>query len=363
MVAEFIGIALFIGIVSGAYPAFVLSSFQPANGVKAGTGIDSRGVFLRRALVAIQFTVSIALITCTYLIFLQLRYTQTKQLGFNKEQVIVLPTMYNHNAFKNELLKNPDIISVAVTNALPGKGLPWAVPVSLIGGPLGELWNISAFFSDFDFAKTLQLNFVAGRDFSDKFGTDSNAFVINEAASRKFGFNSKDMIGHQVLFFGNMKGPIIGAVKDFNFESLHQRTDPAIIAPIQQGLDWYIAVRVAPHDVQSTLDFIKEKWHEFAPQTPFEFSFLSDDLNALYKTDDRLATVFGYFSSVGILIACLGVFGLGSILVGTSHKGDCGSKGSWCLCIQHRSTAVERIYGTCFFGECSGMAYIISCNK
>ncbi len=309
---DFVGVALLVGIIAGIYPAFVLSSFHPAETVKRVAGIDRKAVFLRRGLVAAQFAISIALIICTYLIFLQLKYTEDKRLGFNKEQVIVLPTMWNHNPFKNELLKNSKILGVAIASALPGKGILSTYNVSLLDGGAGqEPWIIKAFYGDFDFARTLKLDFTAGRDFSERFSTDSNTFIINEAACKKFGFNSpKDMIGRRVLLAGWLKGSVIGVVKDFNFESLHQRVDPVIITPVLYGSDEYIAVRIAPHDIRSTLGLIKQEWHKFAPDTPFEWSFLSDDLNALYKSDERLATIFGYFSSSGILIACLGLFGL-----------------------------------------------------
>ena len=312
LIMFFIGIALIVGVITGAYPAFVLSSFKPAKTFKARIGIYSRGSLLRKALVALQFTISVALSICAYLIFIQLKYTQSKQLGFDKENLIVLPTMWNHDAFETELLKNPNISSATVTNALPGVGVESLskAPGVLVGTLGGKPVTLYMFWADFDFAKTLKLNFVAGRNFSVRFPTDSSGFILNEDACRKFGFTSPSQIIGRQLSLTGYTGPIVGVVKDFNFESLHQQVEPVVITPTLHGSDAYIAIRISSNAFPSTLDFIKEKWRRFAPDVPFEYSFISDDLSNLYKADYRAATVFGYFSIVGILIACLGVFGL-----------------------------------------------------
>lgn len=333
-----IGVAIVVGVLAGSYPAFFLASFQPVRVLKgSGTRRGSRKSHLRSALVVFQFTISIALFISTFIVYSQLKYVQEKRLGFNKENVLVVKrgwaigqkpdgTLIETpsdqtiiDAFKHDLLQNPQIISVAGCGSLPGKEFSSGVFVPE-GAPREEQHPMNWAFADYDYADALGLEIVEGRYFSREMASDTNAVVINEAAGRILGYE-KPYVGKRVGFPGNDQFflDIIGVVNDYHYESLHRPIDPLLIG-LQNLYRTYIAVRIYPHEIPQTIAFIEKTWLEYIPYKPFEYFFLDDDYGALYKAEQRTGELFGIFSVLAILIACLGLLGLASFTTAQRTK-------------------------------------------
>ena len=215
------------------------------------------------------------------------------------------------DAFKNDLLKYPQIISVAGTTSLPGKGYFNFIGVPE-GGSQDEQLNFNYFLADYDFAKTLKLDLIEGRFFSRDMASDTLAVVINETAAKTLGYK-KPVVGKRIGFYGHPEFHlnIIGVVRDFHYESLHRKVEPMIIG--LQNLDrTYIAVRVQPNNIAGTIDVIKKTWERYIPYKPFEYFFFDEDYDHLYRAEQRTGKLFVVFSLLAIFIACLGLFGLAS---------------------------------------------------
>lgn len=312
-----------VGIFAGSYPAFVLSSFRPVQVLKGNTAGRMHPSRLRSALVVFQFSISIILIVGTLIIASQLRYVQSKNLGFDREQVIMLHDVYalgsQVEAFKNEVLRHPDIISATVTGYLPinsnrsdmgfwPDGRRDADPVSM------QIWSV-----DHDYVKTLGMEIVAGRDFAREFGADSSAIIINERAATVFGFD--DPLGKRIFTFDYTPGigmdpnrtigyTIIGVLRDFHFESLKSHIGALGLRLGRSNA--YLSCRFRTENVASIIAGLQEKWQAFSPEQPFAYSFLDDRFSAMYKNERRIGELFGLFATLAIVTACLGLFGLAS---------------------------------------------------
>jgi len=321
--------SLFVGILSGTYPAFILSSFRPVIALKGMIGDKNRGRNFRNVLVVFQFAISIILFISTFIIYGQMKFIQNKRLGFTKENIVVIkrgwaigqkpdgslietaPNATVIDAFKNDLLANPHIISVAGSSSLPGKELRNAI-FTQEGALREEQHPINVYMADYDFARTLNLELVEGRYFSREVASDSMAVVLNESAVRVLGYDPP-YVGKRVGFPGNSRFylTIVGVVKDFHYESLHKPIAPLLIG-FENLYRTYISVRIQPQDVSVTLKYIEQTWNKFIPYKPFEYFFFDDDYDQLYNAEQRISVLFTIFSSLAILIACLGLFGLAS---------------------------------------------------
>ena len=311
-----IGITLFVGLTAGIYPAFVLSSFNPSKSLH-DKQLFSRKSVLRSALVVLQFVISITLVISVGVVYSQMQFVQNKDLGYNKGHLIVLPSSgkikNNLDSFKNQLLQNPNIKMVTSSRLVPSNMLlnSWGGRIYKNGKmePLG--FRLAVQEVDYDFINTYQLKMIAGREFSKKYATDdSTAFILNESAVKKIGWTKDEAIGKR-LHYGGRDGKVIGIVNDFNFETLHNEIVPIIFLITKTGNN-QVTVRISGKDIPATLSFLKSKWGKYRAGYPFDFAFLNERLNSLYRKDQKLGTAFGIFAMIAVIIACLGLFGLAS---------------------------------------------------
>jgi putative ABC transport system permease protein len=309
-----LGIAVSVGLLAGAYPALVLSSFQPILTLKGQFSTGARGLFLRQSLVVLQFTISIGIIVSTIIVDRQLSFMRNQDLGFNNQRMLVLDTHGdNHRtSLKNEISGLPNVLSTAMSSSVPGSGNPGAYSqVQNVKGDM-QIANLDLYFVDFDYMKQYQMKMVAGRMFSRDFGTDTtHSMIINESAVRLFGYHSpQDAIGRKFSQWGR-EGQIIGVVKDFHFKSLQTEIKPLSIRIEPQGCD-QISVNVSGANLPATIAAIGEKWRMVIPYRPFSYAFADEIFDRQYRSEERFGRLFLNFAILAIAISCLGLLGLAS---------------------------------------------------
>jgi putative ABC transport system permease protein len=309
-------IPLTLGLLAGVYPAFVLSSFKPISALKSNLS-QERGASFRKVLVVIQFSLSIILLIGTGVAIDQLNMMRKSDPGFTKENVVMIPVSrspvgQNYEALKNEFLRNPNTISVTALEEV--LGAKHQVGNYLIEG-LTESKPFPRLNVHHDFLRTFNISLVAGRDYAEQFRTDDSlALIVNETFVKQMGWASnEEAIGK--TFNGRSDRTIVGVVKDFNFTSRHQPIRPLVMDLNLElrAFDLfikYMAVRISSEDVPSTIAFLQQKWKTQFPGWPFEYFFLENNLENLYKAEHKLSKVTLIFSGLSILVACLGLFGL-----------------------------------------------------
>lgn len=306
-----------VGIPAGIYPALVLSRFKPALVLKGKFHSSDKGIQLRKGLVVFQFSLSIALIACTAIVFSQLDHLRTRDLGFRQDQMLVIDyggdaaVNKNIEAVKATLASNPAVLAITASRAVPGEFFPNAHTV--IASRSGEMvaFGPGLYEIDVDFLPAYEMKMAAGRAYSRDFPADlEQSMVINEAAAKQWGYaDPKEIIGKNFEQWGR-KGTVIGVVKDFNYQSLHKKVEPLALRMAPSEMLSRLSVRIKTAQLRKTISELERTWNALEPQRPFKYSFLDQAFNEQYQKDVRFGEIFAAFGALTIFIACLGLFGL-----------------------------------------------------
>ena len=330
LVSALLGTTLLVGLISGIYPAFLLSSYKPIDVLKSGISDGIKKAWLRQTLVVFQFVISTVLILATCIVYEQLSYIHQKDLGYDKRQIVVIPLTFTpvvkrFDALKGKLLENHNILSVSGSDIPPGQP-PLQTTIQAMSEDEGDLIQVRTLWVDFDYLHTLGLDMKAGRFFSRSFEAgDKRSVILNESAAAVAGWKTPEgAVGERIRWIepggmsdagsaGTHVKTIIGVVNDFHFNSLRSAIEPLIILAAEEF--WNVSIKLSSEDYTESLAYIEKTWSEINPEFAFAYYYLDEDIAQFYHEENRLITILGSFSFVAVLIACVGLIGLISFTV------------------------------------------------
>ncbi len=303
-----------ITLLAGAYPAWLLAAFKPVEVLKGSmTAGNSQTAGLRKGLVMLQFALSFGLLYSTFVIQRQLQYLQEKNLGFDKEHVLLFQInnpdlFFKRDLLKEQLLREPGVQNVSFAIGRPG-GFHDATSLKVEG--IDETIRMRTALVDFECLDTYGLQVIEGRPLSPQFASDSSrAVLLNEQAVQELGMTNKEIIGKrvQLVSFDSLRRTVVGIVKDYHFSSLREEVEPLVIATAFGGAQ--VAVKAQAGRLPEVIAAAEQTWTDLAPAYPFNYRFLDEQLDRLYQSETRQGRLFGFFAAIAIFIACLGMFGL-----------------------------------------------------
>lgn len=307
-------IAFLTGIISGIYPALFLSAFQPVRILKGFHGRGAKTNVLRKTLIIIQFTAAIVLIISTAIIYRQIHYIRTRDLGFDREHILTIRTnreiRNSYEVLREEFLKNKDVLNVTAASSIP-LSIGNNNPVYWEGRSAEEYVSMNFVCVDYDYFETFNMKMAHGRSFSREYSTDIQNYIINEAALKLTGY--EEPVGRMFSMWTD-EGEIIGVVKDFHGTSLHNEIRPIVFVLYQNLPYFYIYVKIRPINIPGTIDFLENTMRTIVPGYPFRYTFLDEYFNRQYNREDRIGNIIKYFTFLAIFISCLGLLGLVSFM-------------------------------------------------